>query len=254
MKTYKILLLALVLTGAGFAVAAFKDDNKVTKSPTTGFALIELFTSEGCSSCPPADELVARIQKESKDKPVYILAYHVDYWNYLGWKDQFSSAAYSQRQRQYAAWLKAEVYTPQIVVNGKKEFVGSEEGTLRAAIQSSLQKAAGNDLTLSNIRIDHEQLTAQYQTKENKNNALLVAFVQRSASTEVKGGENGGHTLNHINIVKSINTVTLHQPMGNVAIKLPQGYNQQSWDIIGFVQNTLTGEVLSAQRITAPGV
>src|SRR5471032_1935701 len=125
MKINKIAIPALLIIAVAFAVSAFKNNPATSKVPANnGFVLIELFTSEGCSSCPPADELVARIQKADKDKAVYILAYHVDYWNLLGWKDQFSNAANSQRQRQYASWLKlSEVYTPQIVVNGKKEFV-----------------------------------------------------------------------------------------------------------------------------------
>ncbi|MES2112408.1 MAG: DUF1223 domain-containing protein [Bacteroidota bacterium] len=117
---------------------------KLTKTgtPGKGFAVIELFTSEGCSSCPSADALVARVEKEATDKPVYILAYHVDYWNRLGWKDAFTSPEYSARQSQYADWLNlSSVYTPQIVVNGRKEFVGSEEGTLRNAIKSDLEIA-----------------------------------------------------------------------------------------------------------------
>src|ERR1700743_3380708 len=120
------------------ALSAFINLKKTAASKvvdTKGFAVVELFTSEGCSSCPPADAVVAKLQKESAGKPIYILAYHVDYWNHLGWKDAFSDAAYSARQKDYAQYLKIEgIYTPQIVVNGKTEFVGSEEGTLHKAI------------------------------------------------------------------------------------------------------------------------
>lgn len=253
MKINKIIIPALLLVATALAVSAFKSNTKISKpAATNGFALIELFTSEGCSSCPPADELVARIQKEDSNKPVYILAYHVDYWNNLGWKDPFSSPAYSQRQRQYAAWLKAEVYTPQIVVNGKREFVGSEEGTLRNAIQNGIQKTDNSRLTLTNTHIDHDQLSLQYQT--HGGNALLIAFVQKTATTQVKHGENGGRTLSHVNIVKALNSVALHQPNGNVAMHLPDGYNQQTYDIVVFTQNTTTGEVLSAQKIAIQGV
>jgi len=250
MKIVKpIIPILLLLTIASVVFAGGKPN---IKAPNNSFALIELFTSEGCSSCPPADALVARVQKESKDKPVYILAYHVDYWNHLGWKDQFSSAAFSQRQRQYSAWLKAEVYTPQIVVNGKREFVGSEDGTLHSAIQTSLQKTNNDGLTFNAVHIDHDQLNLQYQT--HGGNALLIAFVLKSASTQVKSGENGGHTLSHINIVKALNSITLRQANGNASVRLPEGYNAQTWDIIGFTQNTQTGEVLSAQRISTQGV
>ncbi len=256
MRTNKIAIPALLLCITAVVLSAFTAIKKpVDKSPEKGFALIELFTSEGCSSCPPADALVARIQKEDKDKSVYILAYHVDYWNNLGWKDQFSNAAYSQRQRQYASWLKlSEVYTPQIVVNGKREFVGSDESTLRSVIQTDLQKDAVAGLNLTNARIDHDQLSVQYQTGNGKNEALLIAFVQKAATTQVKNGENGGRTLAHINIVKSLNSITLHQQNGDAAVKLPVGFNEQTWDVVGFVQNTTTGEILSAQKITLPHV
>jgi hypothetical protein len=256
MRTNKIALSALLLCITAVVVSAFTALKKpANKPPEKGFALIELFTSEGCSSCPPADALVARIQKEDKDKPVYILAYHVDYWNNLGWKDQFSNAAYSQRQRQYASWLKlSEVYTPQIVVNGKKEFVGSDEHTLRSVIQTDLQKDASGELTLNNARIEHDQLSVQYQSNGSKNQVLLIAFVQKAATTQVKNGENGGRTLAHINIVKSLNSISLHQQNGDATVKLPAGFNEQTWDIVGFVQNITTGEVLSAQKITLPHV
>ena len=89
-----------------------------------GFAVLELFTSEGCSSCPPADELIERIQKEAGDKSVYILAYHVDYWNRLGWKDAFSQPEFSKRQYWYHQLFTSQVYTPQLIINGQNEFVG----------------------------------------------------------------------------------------------------------------------------------
>ena len=155
-------------------------------------------------------------------------------------------------QRRYAAWLKAEVYTPQIVVNGKREFVGSEEGTLRSAIQTGLQQADNSGLLVSDVHIDHDMLSVQYKTKGG--NALMIAFVQKAATSQVKHGENGGKTLQHINIVKALNTVALHQPAGIATVHLPDDYNRQTWDIIGFTQNTNTGGVLSAQKITIPGV
>src|ERR1700709_1440967 len=122
MRSFRIFITVVCLGLAVMVTQAFMiiKDKKAVKLAAAGkgFAVIELFTSEGCSSCPPADALVARVQKESNDKPVYILAFHVDYWNHLGWKDAFSSAEYSERQNQYARWLKlSSVYTPQIVVN-----------------------------------------------------------------------------------------------------------------------------------------
>src|ERR1700749_4297588 len=116
MKSLKIFILAVFFIAAALASTAFVNARLLKKAnaENKGVAVVELFTSEGCSSCPPADELVARIQKEDKDKQVYILAFHVDYWNRLGWKDVFSSADFSKRQNEYANWLNLQsVYTPQ---------------------------------------------------------------------------------------------------------------------------------------------
>src|SRR5579859_6695441 len=151
MKTGRKLLLAAGLAGVAMIAGAFvykghglatgKGDVLFGMAPAAkGFAVVELFTSEGCSSCPAADALVATVQKEDKDLPVYILSFHVDYWDRLGWKDAFSDAAYSDRQREYARWLRlSSVYTPQVVVNGHQEFVGSDAVKLREAISNGLQ-------------------------------------------------------------------------------------------------------------------
>src|SRR5215831_9324057 len=116
---------------------------------SSGFAVVELFTSEGCSSCPSAEALMARTQEEDRDLPVYCLAFHVDYWDRQGWKDVFSSPAFTDRQRQYSNWLRLnEIYTPQAVVNGRTEFVGSDAASLSRAIQNGLQQTEGPTLAL----------------------------------------------------------------------------------------------------------
>ena len=216
-----------------------------------GFAVIELFTSEGCSSCPPADKLVEKIQQESNNQPVYILAFHVDYWNRLGWKDVFSSAAYSKRQNQYADWLKTQsVYTPQIVVNGRKEFIGSEEGTLRNAIKSSLQKPSPLVLTLNDVKFDKDKVGLNYNIEGTTNNASLVlALVQKSATTNVKAGENGGRTLSHVQIVRNLQTLDLGgKNNGSATIAIPSTLNNQSLEVVAFLQNNGNGQILAAAK------
>ena len=256
MRSIKIFALAASFTTAIVVLAAFIVPERNVSSKGTavadgkGFAVIELFTSEGCSSCPPADELVARIQKEDKDKPVYILAFHVDYWNRLGWKDVFSSADYSKRQNEYANWLNLQsVYTPQIVVNGKKEFVGSEEGTLRNAITAGLRNNPAATLTL-NTQKGQDHIAVQYRvTGTEKNSDLLLALVQKAAQTKVQRGENGGRTLSHVQIVRKIQSVSLSAGgNGNATIALPEEINIQDWEVIGFVQNKANGEMLAATK------
>src|SRR5581483_3443011 len=149
---------------------------------------------------------VAKVQKESAGKPIYILAYHVDYWNRLGWKDPFSDAAYSARQNQYARWLKSsEIYTPQAIVNGFKEFVGSEESKLRNTIKTNLQKPAGAEIALSDVKVAGNKASVQYSVKgPSINSALLVALIEKNATTKVERGENGGRTLAHVQIVRKL--------------------------------------------------
>jgi hypothetical protein len=259
MKTFRIFITLACLGFAAIVTQAFISikNKKSTKVEATGkgFAVIELFTSEGCSSCPPADALVARVQQESNNQPVYILAFHVDYWNRLGWKDVFSSAEYSARQNQYARWLKlSSVYTPQVVVNGRTEFVGSEETSLRNAIKACLQKPAKSELTLSGIKVDHDKASVQYHAIAAPDDAvLLVALIEKNATTKVQRGENGGRTLAHVQIVSELKSVSLKNgENGTENIALPHGFDPQKYELIGFVQNTTNGEITGATKIEFP--
>jgi len=255
MRSFKILTFAAGLAIAILASSAFINSKSVAKKvhgkfAGNGFAVIELFTSEGCSSCPPADELVARIQKEDSDKPVYILSFHVDYWNRLGWKDPFSSAGYSKRQNDYASWLKLKsVYTPQIVVNGRKEFVGSEERTLRNAIDAGLRMTPTARLTL-NAQNAPGHIILQYKAEGAGNNTtLLLALVQKAGQTKVQNGENGGRTLLHVQIVRKVQSTPLNTSgSGSATIALPDGFTPRGYEVIGFIQNTGNGTILAAAK------
>ncbi|MHA4739750.1 DUF1223 domain-containing protein [Dyadobacter sp. MSC1_007] len=213
-----------------------------------GFAVVELFTSEGCSSCPPADKLMAKIQEQNPNKQLYILAFHVDYWNHQGWRDVFSQRDFTKRQYQYANWLKLEtVYTPQVVVNGATEFVGSQEDKLNTAIAHGLSRPASARLT-AGASADAKQLKLNYQSANAGPHAVLqVALVQKLAHTQVKRGENAGRLLPHVQIVRSIQSYPV-QASGHVAIALPDGFNQEDWDVVTFLQNTQTGAILAAAR------
>lgn len=244
-KFATVIGIAIVAFGF-FAFAPHADKVKANK----GFAVVELFTSEGCSSCPPADALIEKIQKESNGQPVYILAFHVDYWNRLGWKDSFSSAAYSKRQNQYSQWLNAQVYTPQAVVNGSKEFVGSQEGTLRSAIKDQLQKEPSARLNLSNIRKDSQKVSFQYQVQvQLTNTSLLLALVEKNAVSKVLRGENEGRTLSHVQIVRNLQNIRLNgQNAGTGTLDIPAGLYQNGLEVIAFLQNNSNGEIIAATK------
>jgi len=253
MKSIKIFsLVAFVAVAAGLSAFIRPKASAGINAGDNGFAVVELFTSEGCSSCPPADALVAKIEKESSGKPVYILAYHVDYWNRLGWKDQFSSADFSKRQGEYAKYLKLEsVYTPQIVVNGKTEFVGSEESRLRNAIRAGLQSNTGAKLALVVANADTKQLRLKYTAEgAGENPVLQVAVIEKAAVSKIGAGENNGRTLSHVQIVRKLQQVTLAGNNGVANISLPNGFDAKNWEIIGFLQNRANGSIAGAAKAT----
>jgi hypothetical protein len=258
MKNLKIYVVTLCLAITALASAAFINKSKVKPAIITngeGFTVVELFTSEGCSSCPPADELLAKIQKETAGKPVYILAYHVDYWNRLGWKDVFSKAEYSQRQSTYSRWLKLSgVYTPQAIVNGQTEFVGSAQGTLHNAINAGLKKEAKAQIVISNVAVSGRSATLKYNAVGNTDNTTLqLALVQKTAVSHVKSGENGGRTLSHIQIVNELKSIPLGKNKnGEASITLPGAFSAPGYELIAFIQNTNTGEITAATRAAFP--
>lgn len=237
------------------ALVLFSFTNQSTGKGLTnsdpGFAVVELFTSEGCSSCPAADEVVAKIQRETSEKPVYILAFHVDYWNRLGWKDIFSEPAYSNRQNQYSSWLNASVYTPQVVINGQQEFVGSDESRLRSSITTALHKINPVHLSLNSIKENDHSVRLHYQIDGNiPNNFIVIALIEKSASSKVLRGENQGRTLTHVQIVRNFKTISLNgQSEGASEIEIPAGLKNQGLEIIAFLQSGENGEITGATKV-----
>lgn len=213
------------------------------------FAVVELFTSEGCSSCPPADALMERIQKEAKDKNVYFLAFHVDYWDHLNWRDRFSSVEYTSRQQQYANWMnRSIIYTPQFIINGTSEFGGDNARMLYSLVSDALQKKPAAAMTLRAFSNDNTILI-DYQINEiSENTSLLVALVQKEATTKVKRGENGGRLLHHIQIVRQANSILLNEKEGSMAIAKPENFNTKDWELIGIMQNNATGIISAATK------
>lgn len=215
-----------------------------------GFALLELYTSEGCSSCPPADELLGRIQNELKDKNVYVLSYHVDYWDKQGWKDIFSNASYTKRQYDYAVYMgKDPIYTPQVIMNGKIDYIGSQETSLRNGIKSALLKPASAVLALE-LNQNTNSVSVKYSVEtSSKNSRLLFAVVQKEAKSSVKRGENANRILTHYQIVRQLQSVDLNKvKKGTATVHLPKNFNTQDFEIIGFVQDMNSGAVLGVKR------
>ncbi|WP_091132898.1 DUF1223 domain-containing protein [Flavobacterium anhuiense] len=235
---------------SGFIMLFLLIGNSIfSQNNSKGFALLELYTSEGCSSCPPADELLGKIQNEYKDKNVYVLAYHVDYWDKQGWKDIFSNADFTKRQYDYAQFLgKEPIYTPQVIINGKTDYIGSQETSLRNGIKLALSKPAAVDLSLE-TKQQNDKLSLNYSINGTfKNSHLLIAVVQKSAKSNVKRGENAHRVLSHYQIVQRLQTIDLKVAKGNSTITLPKNFNTQDFEIIGFVQDIKSGAILGVKR------
>jgi hypothetical protein len=135
-----------------------------------------------------------------------------------------------------------------VVVNGKTEFVGSQEGTLRNAIASNLKKEAKATLNLDHAVVNGDKVSLNYHASGGDNVQLIAALVQPYAKVSVRGGENGGRTLSHVQIVRQLQYQDLNQKEGTLNLRIPQGTDAKNWEIIGFLQDISTGEILGATK------
>lgn len=217
-----------------------------TKTPI----LLELFTSEGCNSCPPADKLVENLEKQQpfQGADLVVLGEHVDYWD-GSWKDRFSSPAYTKRQWEYAKYFGLSgVYTPQLVVDGQSELVGSHGGDAKAAIQKAISshkhpiqltaKANGNRLK-ANVNI---------AGLSSKGATVYLALAENQAQSNVTRGENAGHLLKHISVVRSLTSIgdITNDFSKDLDLTLPS--NTSGLRVIAFVQDKATGHILAVAQ------
>jgi hypothetical protein len=177
-------------------------------------AVVELFTSEGCSSCPAADDNLALLTDEAarSGQRVFTLELHVDYWNYLGWVDPFSDHAHSVRQGAYAQkFAGSGVYTPQLVVNGAEELVGSNAHGSRAAIERALQTPARAQVSLD-VRRSPTEIVVSYAVRAAAPVELELALADDSDETQVTRGENSRRLLRHRHVVRAFKSTKLVPP------------------------------------------
>jgi hypothetical protein len=227
--------------------------------------LVELFTSEGCSSCPPADQLLARMAElpAASDALVIPLGEHVDYWDQLGWRDRFSSAALTARQQQYARRLRGDgPYTPQLVVDGRAECVGSDAAAARRAIASAAGRPHGSvtiDIAsasvnaLSNAAALHVAARALNLPQKPEQRAdLFVAITEDRLRSDVTRGENRGRTLAHTAVVRQLELAgAAIGQTGSVerTVTLNPGWRRDALHVVVFVQERGTGAVLAAGSV-----
>lgn len=206
------------------------------------FAVVELFTSQGCSSCPSADRNLSRIvaDAERRGLNVQALSFHVDYWNRLGWKDPYSDAAWTARQSAYARTFEADgLYTPQMVINGTEQFVGSDvEQSDRAIAEALARKPAGISLSINGAKRDAGRLRVDYELSGARaGESLVVVLARDTATKDVTRGENAGRKLSHRNIVRSLQRVAATTGRGHVELTLPADFGDAPHRLVAFVQD-----------------
>ncbi|MCB0279191.1 MAG: DUF1223 domain-containing protein [Calditrichaeota bacterium] len=214
-----------------------------------GFAVVELFTSEGCSSCPPADRLLSDIRKDYAGRMVYTLSFHVDYWNYIGWKDPFSKKTYTDRQRRYGSAFRNEsIYTPQLVVNGKTEFVGHNRDKAIETIDESLEANTDQSISFSVSRLN-KQLEINYSIngKIAGNERLVIIISESGLRSDVNRGENRGRILYHDSVVRDYRIVDA-DPSAKINLSLPEDLSLEHTEVILFCQDFSTMRIRSASR------
>jgi len=217
--------------------------------------LVELFTSEGCSDCPPADALLEKLDRSQpvSGAELIVLSEHVDYWNNIGWKDPFSSHEYSERQGSYAGQFGlGSVYTPQMVVDGRIQLVGSDERGAIEAIENAT-KAEKIPVSLSSVHFDGQKILLHIETGPSPSSIserfanVLLAIADESDQSSVSRGENAGRTLRHVAVLRDLVRVGALDRTGefsqDVAINSNHG-NKGNLRIVAIVQEPTAGRVL----------
>ena len=249
----------LALTMLGLSGTTAQETTSSTPRPI----LVELFTSQGCSSCPAADRLLSELA--ATDENIVALAFHVDYWNYIGWTDPFSSSDWSDRQRRYAQALEArQIYTPQLVVNGRRHAVGSDRQEVAAMIRSAAKDNTGGDspagtLDLEITHFDSKSLSVRLRTELEShtvgaNLVAWIAVVENGLETPVGKGENARRTLRNDRVIRRLERVDrvatgsqIHTT--EIQIDLDPAWRRDRLSIAAFLQDPKSLHVLASQTL-----
>jgi hypothetical protein len=270
----RVSLAAMFLAG----IAAFLLVAKSAEAQVTNPVVLELFTSEGCSSCPPADALLLKLEQPGAIAGAEIIALgeHVDYWNDLGWNDRFSSHVLTRRQGQYAARFSLNsVYTPQLVIDGRVELVGSDSAQVVRKIAQAASKPKPAKITLlwkpdpltpSSLRkggaadIDNAE-SAEMQPKAlaidvrqagSAHARVLLALTESGLSTSVAGGENGGRVLHHpavVRVLRDLGQIRDGSFSANLQVPIDPQWKPENLRVVVLVQQLDNAEILGAAAL-----
>jgi len=257
--TFRIIVMAatalLALVPFLYLRTVSAEPRPVADATTRAPVLVELFTSEGCSDCPPADALLEKLDRSQPvpNTQLVVLSEHVDYWNDIGWKDPYSSHEFSIRQSDYAHRFRLDsAYTPQMVVDGDAQFVGSDERRAVQAIEGAA-KAEKVPVALSAVHLEGNTLVGHVETgvlsssTSSKSANVLLALADDSDQSNVRGGENAGRILTHVAVVRSLTQVgTISRGgafSGEVKVSSANA-NPRNLRVVAIVQEMATGRVL----------
>lgn len=256
LATGAVMMLACAAAGWLEIPTAAAADASQAASSHGGAVLLELFTSQGCSSCPPADELLRELAAaDPTGERIVPLSFHVDYWNYIGWTDPFSSERWSQRQRAYGqAFGESRIYTPQLVIDGRVHCVGSQRGCVEREIAAALARPASAALVIERAAITDGELVAMVRATGAPaatlaGRVLTAALYERDLTTEVRRGENARRTLRNDFVVRQLATATaLDGGMFQVRLAVDAEWSAGDLGLAVFLQDAETQQVLAAAR------
>jgi hypothetical protein len=216
--------------------------------------VVELFTSEGCSSCPPADNLLSRLEQFQPYAGVEVIALgeHVDYWNQLGWQDRFSSPMFSERQQAYGRAFRLEsVYTPEVVVNGQAEFLGTDQMRIQREIEKAAQGPKAR-IDVSMLSSDTLRLKVDSLPPGTQESDILLVVTEAGLESNVQRGENGGRQLRHAGVVRSLVRVghldarKAGAYSADAKLRLSPEWRRENLKLVLFVQDRVSRKILGA--------
>jgi len=248
-----LLVFILFLFGIGNILAQTNQQNSAGAEYFQPSALIELFSSEGCSSCPLADEFMERLvlYADTNKAPMYILDYHVHVWNKSGWIDPFSDSNYTNRQKLYIEkkGLPA-MYTPQVFVNGVKDFPGGAKKDITKFIGEQMQVPSRNFMRIGAAPVENEDsLIISYKIWGKTDSLILnIAIAQILVNSQVTAGENAGKVLHHQNVVRKFKTIPLTATSGYVKISAGKYWDFTNFRVIAFIQNESSFEIKASDQ------
>jgi hypothetical protein len=229
--------------------------------------VVELFTSEGCSSCPPADALLQKLQAQQPVAGAEIIALeeHVDYWNHDGWVDPYSSPDWTERQQVYVSLNRNDAYTPELVVDGRSQFVGNDEREARLEVEKAAHASKTEVSITTKAYTNGSQRFAVSIGKLEENNASDVAEVwlavtEDGLTSSVSHGENSGRVLHHVATLRSLSKIGVADPHGTAVsfagdplVKIGPQWNVENLHVTVFVQNKKSRGILGAASTKIKG-